>query len=134
MKNIIRLSVVVGFAFLQSCTPSAKSSPIASLQSVADSPSGSDKYEVHWSGASGKELYAGYSILSLDGNTPMRVESVQAKLPHKISFSAPKNAIVSASGNTLNQGNVEIKIYRNGSECGKVVAVGSGAGANKACQ
>ncbi|MFN6515693.1 MAG: hypothetical protein RMY29_014525 [Nostoc sp. CreGUA01] len=132
MKNLTKLAIVSGFALLQACTPSAKSSPITSSQSV-NSPSGSDNYEVQWTGANGQELFAGYSILPLDGSTP-RVESVKGTLPHKVSFSAPKNAVVSASGNTLNKGAVEIKIYKNSSECGKVGVVGSGVGANKVCQ
>lgn len=132
MKKLTRLAIVSGFVLLQSCTTSVKSAPVTSSQSV--SLGGSDKYEVHWTGASGKEVYAGYSIISQDPNTPMKLESIQAKLPHKVSFSAPKNAIVSASGNTLNQGSVDIKIYKNGSECGKAGIVGSGAGANKVCQ
>ncbi|MBD2453078.1 hypothetical protein H6G80_03185 [Nostoc sp. FACHB-87] len=111
-----------------------KSSPITS-EPVVNSPSGSDKYEIQWSGASGKELFAGYSILSLDPpGTPMKVESIKGKLPHKVNFSASKNTIVSASGNTFPHTAVEIKIYKNGSECGKVVAVGSGVGANKVCE
>lgn len=132
MKKLTRLAIVSGFVLLQSCTASVKSAPVTSSQSV--SPSGSDKYEIHWSGANGKEFYAGYSIVSLDGSTPMRVESVKGKLPHKVSFSAPKNAIVTANGDTFGQGSVEVKIYKNGSECGKVVTVGSGARANKGCQ
>ncbi len=134
MKNLIKLSVVAGFALLQGCTPSAKSSPIPSSQSVTESVSGSDKYEVQWTGTSGEELAASYSIIFKDPSTPMRIESVQAKLPHKVNFSIPKNAVVSASGITLNKGSVEIRIYKNGSECGKVAVVGSGAGANKVCQ
>jgi len=69
-----------------------------------------------------------------DFNQPMRMESVQAKLPHKVKFSTPPNAIVSAHGITINKGDVEVKIYKNGSECGKVVVVGSGVGGNKVCE
>lgn len=132
MKKLTRLAIISGFALLQSCAASVKSAPVKSSQSV---PLGSsDKYEVHWTGTRGKEFYAGYAIISQDPNTPMKLESIKAKLPHKVSFSAPKNAIVSASGDTFKQGSVEIKIYKNGSECGKAGIVGSGAGANKVCQ
>jgi hypothetical protein len=135
MKHLIRLGIVAGFTLLGGCIPSVNSNLDTISNSVTNSLTGSDKYEIQWSGTSGKQLYAGYSIASTDGSAPMRVESVQAKLPHKVSFSAPKNAIVSASGVILNQEeNVEIKIYKNGSECGKVAIVGSGAAANKVCQ
>lgn len=62
------------------------------------------------------------------------MEKVTATLPYKLSFSAPKNALIAASGATLNQGQVEVKIYKNGSECGKDAFTGSGAMANKVCQ
>ncbi|MBD2435832.1 hypothetical protein [Nostoc sp. FACHB-110] len=134
MKNIIRLSVVIGFLLLQGCTPSAKSSSITSSEPpITNSPGGSDKYEIRWTGTGGKKLSAGYSVVSKDFATPMRVESVNGTLPHKISFSAPKNSVVSASAITTNKEVVEIKIYKNGSECGKVGIVGSGASANKVC-
>ncbi|MDP5339263.1 MAG: hypothetical protein NWQ28_11905 [Nodularia sp. (in: cyanobacteria)] len=136
MKNLIRLAIVAGFVLLQNCASSSNSGTTSNprTNSLSFSPSASDNYEVHWTGTSGNQLYGGYSIISEDINTPMRLESVQATLPHKVNFSVPKNAIVSASGDTLNQGKVEIKIYKNGSECGKVVVVGSGVGANKVCQ
>ncbi len=140
MKNILRLSIISGFLLLQSCTNSVNStsnsitSSLIASKPTTNSVSGSDKYEIHWSGRKGKELHGGYAILSEEPDAPMKMESVQAKLPHKISFSAPTNSVVSASGNTLNGGTVEVKIYKNGSECGKVAVVGSQVGANKVCQ
>lgn len=138
MKNLIRLSIVAGFLLLQSCTPSANStsvtSPVTGSKTTTNSVDGSDKYEIRWSGTKGTKLYGGYAIISQDPNIPMRMESVQAQLPHKINFSVAKGSVVSASGNTLNKGAVEVKIYKNGSECGKVGVVGSGVGANKTCQ
>lgn len=139
MKNFIRLSVVVGFALLQGCTPSANSSQIPSSQSVTDSPSspsspsGSDKYEIQWTGTNGEDFFGSYVITFKDPSVPVRVESVQAKLPHKVSFSIPKNSGVSAYGNLLHKGSVEVRIYKNARECGKVAVVGSGVGANKVC-
>ena len=90
-------------------------------------------YFLNWSGTKGKELYGSYAITSKDLDAPTQVESVEVKIPHKISFSAPKNSLVSADGITLNGGTVEVKIYKNGSECGKVGVVGSKVGANKIC-
>ncbi|MEH2236009.1 hypothetical protein [Nostoc sp.] len=96
--------------------------------------SGSDNYEVQWSGSAGSKLFGSYVIGSRSVSIPLRVEKVATTLPYKITFSAPKNALISAAGATLNQGAVEIKIFRNGSECGKVTMVGSGAMANQVCQ
>lgn len=137
MRDFIKLGIASGLILLQSCTPAAKSNPVTSSVELTTSPSGPDKYEIHWTG-NGKELFAGYSIMYKNPSTPMRVENVQGKLPHKVSFSTPQNSIVSASGFAFKDGgkqsDVEIKIYKNGSECGKVVAVGSGASPNKVCQ
>jgi len=139
MKNIVRLSIVCGFLLLQSCTNSVNSnsnlttSSLIASKPTTNSVSGLDKYEIHWSGTKGKELYGGYAIISVGSDAPMQMESVEAKIPHKISFSAPKNSVVSASGDTFNGGTVEVKIYKNGKECGKVGVVGSQVGANKIC-
>ncbi len=95
---------------------------------------GSDTYEIQWSGGNGSKLFGSYSILSKSPKTPLRVEKVTTILPYKVNFSAPKNTLISAAGATVNQGIVEIKIFKNGSECGKVVIVGSAALANKVCQ
>ncbi|MBN3924010.1 hypothetical protein [Nostoc sp. NMS4] len=93
-----------------------------------------DNYEIQWNGASGSELFASYGIASKIPGKATRIEKVTGKLPHKISFTAPKNALVSASGMLMNQGTVEIKIFKNGSECGKETIIGSGAIGNKTCQ
>jgi len=139
MKNLIRASIVVGFVLLQGCTPSASSTSVTSSATspklTKNSVGGSDRYEVLWIGTKGKKLYGSYVVASTQKTeAPIRVESINAQLPHKISFSAPKNSIVSASGGTLDKGPVEVKIYKNGSECGKATFVGSGVGANKTCQ
>ena len=104
-------------------------------ENPASSLSNSVKYQVQWSGKKGAKLYGSYSISFLHSpSTPIRVEKVDANLPHTLSFSTPKNALIGASGFTLNQGSVEIKIYKNGHVCGKEVVTGSGAMANKVCQ
>ncbi|MEH1824453.1 MULTISPECIES: hypothetical protein [unclassified Nostoc] len=95
---------------------------------------GSDTYEIQWSGTNGSKLFGSYGIISRSPSTPSRVEKVTTILPYKVKFSAQKNTLISAAGATVNQGIVEIKIFKNGSECGKVVVVGSAALANKICQ
>lgn len=95
---------------------------------------GSNNYEVQWNGVAGSKLFGSYVIASKSLSTPSRVEKVIATLPYKVSFSASKNTLISAAGATSNQGTVEIKIFRNGIECGKVALVGSGAMATKVCQ
>ncbi|MEH1908832.1 hypothetical protein [Nostoc sp.] len=122
MKKLATL--VIASALLTGCTPSIDSSSFT----------GSDNYEVQWTGVNGSKLFGSYVIASKSPSTPSRVEKVVTTLPYKVSFSAPKNTLISAAGGTLNQGTVEIKIFRNGSECGKVTMVGSGAMANQVCQ
>lgn len=100
----------------------------------SNSLSGSDNYEVQWTGANGNKLFGSYVIGSKNLSTPSRAEKVTATLPYKVTFSAPKNTLISAAGATVNQGTVEIKIFKNGSDCGKPVFVGSGAMGNKVCQ
>jgi hypothetical protein len=122
MKKIATLAITS--AVLTACTPSINSTSF----------SGSDNYEVEWTGANGSKLFGSYVIGSKNLSTPSRVEKITATLPYKVSFSAPKNTLISAAGIADHQGTVEIKIFKNGSECGKVSVVGSGAIANKICQ
>ncbi|MEH2456530.1 MAG: hypothetical protein V7K34_03935 [Nostoc sp.] len=72
--------------------------------------------------------------MSRNPGTPTRAEKLTATLPYKITFSTPKNALITAAGTTLNQGAVEIKIFKNGSKCDKVAIVGSGSMSSKVCQ
>lgn len=122
LKNLIRLILVS--VLLTGCSPS-------------NSLSGSDNYEVQWSGTAGSKLFGSYVVGSRTPGIPTRVEKVGATLPYKITFSAPKNSLITAAGATFNQGiqsTVEIKIFKNGSECDKVGIVGSGAMNTKVCQ
>ncbi|MEH2161612.1 MAG: hypothetical protein V7K38_11305 [Nostoc sp.] len=122
MKRFLSL-VFVGIS-LAACTP------LSNLNSF----SGLDNYEVQWTGTKGSKLFGSYVVGSKTPSTPSRAEKVTEILPYKVSFSAPKNTLISAAGGTVNQGTVEIKIFKNGSECGKAAFVGSGAVANKVCQ
>ncbi|WP_041565278.1 hypothetical protein [Nostoc punctiforme] len=98
------------------------------------SSSGLDNYKVQWTGTNGSKLFGSYVIVSKNPSTPSKVEKITATLPYTVNFSAPKNALISAAGATGNQGAVEIKILKNGSECDQISVVGSGAMANKTCQ
>ncbi|WP_334934545.1 hypothetical protein [Nostoc sp.] len=122
MKKIATLAITS--AVLTACTPSMNS----------NSFSGSDNYEVEWTGANGSKLFGSYVIGSKNLSTPSKVEKVTATLPYKVSFSAAKNTLISAAGATVNQGTVQIKIFKNGSECGKAAFIGTRAMANKICQ
>lgn len=132
MANLGTLTLYLPFAKLKKLITLALTSSLLAGCSPL-SLSGSDNYEIQWTGASGSELFASYGIASKNPGTPSTIEKVTAKLPYKISFTAPKNTLISASGMLMNQGTVEIKIFRNGSECGKAAFVGSGAMANKIC-
>ncbi|MEH1871615.1 hypothetical protein [Nostoc sp.] len=121
MKKLISLAIVSGL--LLGCNQSS------SLNSI-----GSDNYEVSWDGTSGAKLWGSYVISSKSVGQVPRVEKITEKLPYKVNFSASKNALISAAGATLNQGTVEIKIFRNGVECGKVAVTGSGSMSSKICQ
>ncbi len=129
MKNLINLVFVAGIGFFGL---RVLGNPLLSLSNPF---SHSDQYQVQWSGTAGAKVFGSY-VISFRNNpsTPTRVEKVTATLPYKLSFSAPKSALIAASGATLNQGQVEIKIYKNGSECGLEAFAGSGAMANKVCQ
>ena len=95
---------------------------------------GSDTYEIQWNGTNGSKLFGSYVIASKSPSTLSRVEKVTATFPYKVNFSASKNTLISAAGATDHQGTVEIKIFKNGLECGKASVIGSGAMANKICQ
>lgn len=129
MKNLLKLVLLTGFASLtlQGC----------STHSLAfkNSSSNQEQYQIKWEGTAGSKLFGSYVIR--DRNTsskPTKSEKVTATLPHTLSFSAPKYSIVGVSGGTLNQDAVTIKIYKNGSECGKEALTGTGVMANKVCQ
>ena len=94
---------------------------------------GSNTYKIQWTGNNGIKLFGSYVITSRTPGTPSKVEKVISILPHEVTFSA-SNALVSAAGTAGNQGTVEVKIFKNGSECEQVTTVGSGAIANKVCQ
>lgn len=80
---------------------------------------GSNNYTLQWTGNRGSKLFGSYVIGSRTANMPSKVKKVTAILPYQVNFSAPKNALISVAGVTVNQGKVEIKIFKNGLECKK---------------
>lgn len=87
---------------------------------------GTDKYEIRWYGESKNKYVAGnYVIMKPD--SPMEVFKIP-KSPHIVKIQLPKKSVVSAVGDVQ-----DIKIFRNGKECGKTGAVGEGVTPNKAC-
>lgn len=129
MKNLLKLVFLAGFAFSAFrafCNP---------LLAFSSSFSSEDKYQIKWEGSTEAQLYGSYVIMNIHNpNAPTRVEKVNAKLPYTVNFSTPKNAMVSASGDTLSKGYVIVEIYKNGMKCGKEAIIGSGAIGNKVCQ
>ncbi|MBE9058503.1 hypothetical protein [Sphaerospermopsis sp. LEGE 08334] len=85
-----------------------------------------DNFEIRWIGkATNNFFYGNYSIVEKD--KPSRLESVP-KTPHIVKFKLPKGASVSAAGNSQ-----DVRIFRNGKECGETQVVGSQVISNKTC-
>lgn len=124
MKNYLPRLVVAGIVLIVGYKP------ITAMNLFG----GSDTYKIQWTGTNGSKLFGSYVIASKIPGTPSKVEKVISVLPHEVTFSAQKNTLVSAAGIAGNQGTVEVKIFKNGSECGQVTMVGSGAIANKVCR
>lgn len=93
-----------------------------------------DTYTIEWQGSKGAELHGSY-IASFP-KTPeiqSKSEQIKATLPHRVTINLPKDAILTATGIAVNK-SVELKIYRNGRECGKPTIIGTTIMANKTCQ
>lgn len=93
-----------------------------------------DTYTIEWQGSKGVELYGSY-VASFP-KTPeiaSKSEQIKAFLPHKVTITLPKDVMLTATGTAVNKP-VEVKIYRNGQECGKPTIVGATVISNKTCQ
>jgi hypothetical protein len=97
-------------------------------------PAGKSGYRIEYAGTVGTKIAGSYGSMDMTGKTPMRMEKVNATLPHTVSFNPPKGAMVSAAALPMGKGSVTIKIFKNGIECGQPAMVGSGAMANMVCQ
>lgn len=92
-----------------------------------------DTYIIEWQGSKDEELFASYAVsFPKTPEVTAKLEQVKATLPHKVTVTLPKDAMVAVSGTTFSKP-VEIKIYRNGKQCGKPAIVGTNAMANKVC-
>ncbi|AFZ57647.1 hypothetical protein H6G54_22145 [Anabaena cylindrica FACHB-243] len=88
---------------------------------------GTDKYEIRWYGKPKNQYWGGnYTIMKPDA--PMEIVNIP-KSPHIVKIQLPKQSVVAAAGNVQ-----DIKIFRNGKECGKPGIVGDGIPLNKGCQ
>jgi hypothetical protein len=83
-------------------------------------PRGGSGYQVEFTGTPGAKLYgaAGWTDLN-NSKTPMHMDKAEGTLPLTISLNPPAGANVSASALTMGQGEVTIKIFHNGIECGE---------------
>jgi hypothetical protein len=97
-------------------------------------PMGSTSYQVEYDGPAGTKIAGSYGSMDLTSKTPLRMEKVEATLPHTVSFNPPPGATVSAAAMPIGQGSVTIKIFKNGIECGQPAMVGSAVMANMVCQ
>jgi hypothetical protein len=98
-------------------------------------PRGGSGYRVEFTGTPGAKLIgvAGWSDLR-NKKTPIHMDKAEGNLPLTISLSPPTGAIVSASGSTMGQGEVTIKIFHNGVECGENPFAGTAAINAKVCK
>jgi hypothetical protein len=123
-----------------------KYSAHANLQLMAGTMAGTiegeAKYRIEYTGKAGEKLRGNYAIqetttdinqMAATLKKPTQVEKVEGILPKTISFKAPKQAVLVASGYSY-PNPTTVKIYRNGVECGRPTMVGSAATAgNKIC-
>lgn len=90
--------------------------------SVANSRSStpSSSYRFEFTGTPGAKVYSTTGWVDLrDSNHTFHSKSLEGNLPVIVYLDYPSGMVVSASGSTEGQGDVTIKIYRNGVECGK---------------
>lgn len=79
-----------------------------------------------WYGKPKNEFWGGsYTIIKPD--SPMEVIKVP-KSPHVVRIKLPKQSTVGAAGDVQ-----DVKIFRNGKECGRDGVIGEGIPINKAC-
>jgi len=99
---------------------------------------GKDQYEIRWYGQKGAKLSGSYSIIyPYELNKLDRREKIDAILPHTLKFSEVKGVFVGAGGTAVSSDwkfeEADVKIYRNGVECGTANATGSAASKRRFC-
>jgi hypothetical protein len=123
MYRLLALATVIG---LQSCsfckapTASTASEPTSSSPTAPTKiDSGKDAdYEIRWEGQSQQQITANYNIVYAN-DQPKREEELKVSLPHSVKFKTPERVWVSASGYAYPKVDFNIKIFRDGKECGK---------------
>lgn len=111
MKKIITLGIVI---FCGSLAWEF----ISVVNSRSSTPSSSYRFE--FTGTPGVKVNGTTGWLDLkDPNRKFHSKSLEGDLPVIVSLDYPSGTVVSASGATEGQGDVTIRIYRNGIECGK---------------
>jgi hypothetical protein len=97
---------------------SAAGAVVMSMRLFGNAYSDRVQYQIEYQGQANTTLWAEYRITERDRYRSPMTEKLVGKSPQIISFSAPRNAIVSATGSTKDRTGVKIKIIKNGSECG----------------
>jgi hypothetical protein len=68
-----------------------------------------------------------------DYKSPTHMDKTEGSLPYAVDLNLPAGTMVTATGYTLGQGDVTVKIYHNGVECGKSLTEGTAALPGKVC-
>lgn len=125
---IIGAGVGSGATYYLTPKPSATTETTSSVEQVTpQSTKGNDKYEIRWYGKP-KNKYWGGNYTVMKPGAPIEVFDIP-KSPHVVKIQLPKQSVVAATGNVQ-----DIKIFKNGKECGKTGIVGKGIPLNKGCQ
>ena len=90
---------------------------LSAVNSRSSTPSSSYRFE--FTGTPGAKVNAATGWLDRDPNNTFHSKELEGNLPVIVSLDYPSGKVVSASGSTEGQGDVTIRIYRNGVECGK---------------
>jgi hypothetical protein len=123
MKRIVNSILLLGIGFAAGFMVAKLGvNPVQVISNPVAIIKGEDQYEVLYEGQAGIKFIGSYGFWDLKGGTPMKIETVQATLPHKVAFTAPKGVIAVATAQ-----NISVKIYRNGVECKYEPFAGSGA-------
>lgn len=134
MKNLLNtiISLIIGagvgsgatYCMIPKSNNTAQSTP--DIQPITTPKGGTDEYEIRWYGQPKNKYWAGsYTIIKPDA--PMEIVKIY-KSPHIVKIKLPKQSTVGAGGNVQ-----DIKIFRNGKECGKTGVIGEGVPSNKSC-
>jgi hypothetical protein len=98
--------------------------------------SGGGGYRVEFTGTPGAKLIGTVGWRDMKNfSIPTHMDKAEGILPHSVDLNPPGGGsmMVVASGATLGQGDVTVKIYHNGIECGKSLTEGTAALPTKVC-